>query len=174
MIRPARRLPWLALVCAWLALPGPARAVFPPPVKDDAKEFKPEALEKANKKIRELYEKYKKDVVVETLASLGEEQQKKLKEEEEKDKKKGRDKFFKALVEARVKELGVNGIYILISKSPARLQVQVDAGSGKAIPESGEKKVRAVMVKQLRDKNWDGALLDGLDAVEAALKANVK
>src|SRR5262249_39281014 len=167
MLRPARRLAWLALLCAWLGLTGPAVAVYPPAVKDDAKAFKPETLEKANKKIRELYEKYRKDVVVETLTSLSEDQEKKMKEQ-------GRDKFFTALAESRVKELGVNGIYILISKSPARLQVVVDEGSKKAFPEPDFKKVRAALLKQLKEKNWDNALLDGLGAVEAALKANVK
>src|SRR5205807_7369629 len=99
------------LLGLWLGLAAPARAVYPPPVKDDGKFFTKEGLEKANKKIRELYQKYKKDVVVETLETLTEEQQKRLKEESAK-------RFFASLALARAKELGVNGVYIVICKKP--------------------------------------------------------
>src|SRR2546427_21791 len=54
------RTPWalcLAVFLAWLLTAGPALAVFPPPIKDDGKFFTREGLEKANKKIKEIYQK---------------------------------------------------------------------------------------------------------------------
>src|SRR5206468_11877554 len=50
-----------ALLFVWLGPAGPARAVFPPPVKDDAKFFSAEALDKANKKIRTIYGEYRSE-----------------------------------------------------------------------------------------------------------------
>ena len=80
---------------AWLGICGQVEAVFPPPIKDDGKFFSKETNEKANKKIREVYEKYKKDVVVETLTALTPEQEKMLKEDG------GPAKFFNRLAATR-------------------------------------------------------------------------
>src|SRR5262245_43879608 len=109
----------VAAVAGWLALPGFAWAVYPPPVKDDGKFFSKDAPDRANKKIREIYQKYKKDVVVETLEKLTPEQERQLKEE-------GNNKFLGRLALERSRALGLNGIYILIIKKPSLLHVHVD------------------------------------------------
>src|SRR5262249_6199694 len=115
-----------AVLAAWLVPAGPARAVFPPAIKDDGKFFKPETLEKANKKIREIYEKYRKDVVVETIAMLSADQEKKLKDE-------GKGKFFTTLALDRSKELGVNGLYIIFSKQPQHYYIHIDTETRKKV-----------------------------------------
>jgi uncharacterized membrane protein YgcG len=160
--------PGVAVLAAWLVLAGPARAVYPPPIKDDGKFFTKEGVEKANKKIREIYEKYKKDVVVETLAELSEEQKKKMKDEKE-------SKFFITLALARLKELGVNGIYVLICKSPRFLQIEMDPGTRKTVFTNKDRaKAREAFFKQFREEKFDAGLMEALDVIEAALKANVK
>jgi uncharacterized membrane protein YgcG len=157
-----------ALAGCWLGLAGPAGAVFPPPVRDDGKFFSKEALEKANKKIREIYEKYKKDVVVETLASLTPEQEKKLKDED-------KNKFFARLARDRSVELGLNGVYIVFSKKPPHYQIHMDPQTQKTVFKVSDRKaVAGKIVAQFREENFDQGLLDGLDAIEAALKANSK
>ena len=164
--RPALCL--VPVLVLWLALTGPARAVFPPPLKDEGKFFSKEAIEKANKKIREIYEKYKKDVVVETLAELSEEQKKKLKDEKE-------SKFFVTLALARIKEVGVNGVYILICKSPRFLQIEMDTATRKATFTNKDRAAaRKMFFTQFRDMKYDAGLIDALDAIEASLKANSK
>src|SRR4051812_45551854 len=115
----------LAAVAGWLALPGAAWAVYPPPVKDDGKFFSKDALDKANKKIHEIYQKYKKDVVVETLEKLTPEQQKKYQEEEDK------ARFFARLALDRGREIGLNGIYIVIVKKPRFLRIHMDSDTQK-------------------------------------------
>jgi uncharacterized membrane protein YgcG len=157
-----------AVLAAWLVPAGPARAVFPPPVKDDGKFFKPETLEKANKKIREIYQKYQKDVVVETLASLSADQEKKLKDE-------GKNKFFATLALDRAKELGVHGIYLVLSKKPSHLQVHMDpATQKKAFTPRDRRALIDKIISRFKEGNFDAGLLEGLDVIESALKANTK
>lgn len=109
---------WLIPVSllGWLGMVGPASAVFPPPVKDEARFFKPETLEKAAKKIRDIYREFYKDVVVETFPAIPADLEKKYKEE-------GRSRFFADWAERRLDELGVNGVYILIVRDPRHLRV---------------------------------------------------
>lgn len=156
----------LAVVVAFLAA-GTAFAVFPPPVKDDGKFFKSSTLEAANKKIRELYQKYTKDVVVETLASLTDEQEKKLKED-------GKVKFFSKLALDRSRALGVNGVYILIVKKPSYLQVYMDpATAKKAFTNSDRERLKGQMVAKFKEDNFDGGLQAAFEVIEAALKKNL-
>src|SRR5262245_16200690 len=159
----------VAAVAGWLALPGPAWAVYPPPVKDDGKFFTKDGLDRANKKIREIYQKYKKDVVVETLEKLTPEQQKKYQEEEEK------DRFFARLALDRGREIGLNGIYILIVKKPQFLRIHMDTDTQKKeFKAADRKKVLEKIIARFKEDSFDAGLLDGLDAIEAALKANMK
>src|SRR5262245_60516026 len=108
MARGVRGLVVPAAVALWLGLAASAAAVFPPPVKDDGKFFTKEGLEKANKKIKEIYSAYKVDVVLETYETppAG----KAVPEDREK-----RTAFFREWADSRAKELGVNGLYILIN-----------------------------------------------------------
>jgi hypothetical protein len=169
-----RSLPALALIAALalgLAAPQPALAVFPPAIKDDGKFFAKETLEKANKKIRELYQKYKKDVVIETFESLPEEQQKKfdgLKDDAAK------DRFFVELAQKRSQELGVNGLYIVIYKKPRRFETYVDADSGKVFTEAKRKALFNKFAASVKAKNMDDALLAVLEEVETDLKGGKK
>jgi hypothetical protein len=163
-----RLLAATALLVVWLVPAGTARAVFPPPIKDDGKFFKPETLEKANKKIREIYEKYKKDVVVETLPALTADQEKKFKDE-------GKNKFFARLAFDRVKELGINGVYIVFSKQPQHFQYLPDTATMKKEFSKAEgKKLSETIIKHFKEGKFDEGLLAGLDTIEQALKDNPK
>jgi uncharacterized membrane protein YgcG len=152
---------------AWLGICGQVEAVFPPPIKDDGKFFSKEAVEKANKKIREIYEKYKKDVVVETLTALTPEQEKKMKEDG------GTAKYFNRLALARARELGLNGVCIVISRKPEYLRVHMDPGTQKTVfKTANQNETYKAIAAQFREGDFDRGLMDGLEAIEAAFKAN--
>jgi hypothetical protein len=156
-----------ALLAGWLLLAGPAAAVFPPPIKDEAKLFSAEALDKANKKIKDIYRAARKDVVIETYAAVPE--GKKVPEEPKK-----KMEFFRDWARARTKELGVNGIYILISTNPRALYVQVDPVTRKkAFPAKDRKKLEQKLLGSFKEKKFDAGLLEGLDVIASALKANL-
>lgn len=151
-----------------LLLTGAALAVYPPAVKDDAKFFSAAALEGANKKIRSIYEKYHKDVVVETLASLTAEQERQLEREE-------KGKFFPKLALERSRTLGLNGVYVLIVKRPAYLQIHMDPETQKkAFPPSSRKVAVEKMTSRLKEDDFDGGLAAGLDAIAQALEKTAK
>src|SRR5437879_3736831 len=98
-LSPARWLLMPALLLVWLGAAAPTRAVFPPPIKDDAKLFSADGVDKANKKIKEIYSKFKKDLVIETYAGIPE--GKKLPEDP---KKIG--EFFAEWSKSRAQEVG--------------------------------------------------------------------
>jgi hypothetical protein len=157
-----------AILAAWLVPAGPARAVFPPPIKDDGKFFKVETLDKANKKIREIYENYRKDVVVETIASLSDEQEKQIKDE-------GKEKFFARLALERAKAQGVNGIYILLCKKPTHLQVHMDPRTQKKdFTAANRRTLIEKLIAEFKEGKFDEGLLVGLDVIDSALKVNTR
>ena len=162
-----RWTPTVALL-ALLALTAPAVAIYPPALDDKGKFFTKEGLESANKKIRAIYEKYKKDVVIETIPMLTPEQEKKSKED-------GTDKFFAKLTSDRAKEIGLNGVYILMCKKPSYLRIHMDPETQKKMfTASNRKTTFGKIVARFKEDEFDAGLLDGLKEIEALLEANSK
>jgi hypothetical protein len=99
---------------------------------------------------------------------LSEEQEKKLKAESAK-------KFFGQLADIRAKELGLNGLYIVITKKPRDFTQHADPQSQKAIFTTPKRdRIFAAFRDQFREEKYDAGLLAGLDEIEAALKAGAK
>ena len=167
MHRYGRGLGWAGLVSGCLVLAGPARAIYPPGVKDEGKFFTKEGLEKADKKIREIYAKYRKDVVVETYPAAPE--GKTVPEEKEK-----RAKFFREWAETRIRDLGVNGVYVLVNRKPGRVEMAVDGLTRKrAFPAEDRNKAAKKMLAEFKDEKFDAGLMAALESIEASLKANL-
>src|SRR5205823_633059 len=99
---------WLLVPVLLAAWPGAAaRAQAPPPsIRDEGKFFSEEARQKANQKIQDISRRYKRDLVIETYATVPEGRKDQVKAD-----KKG---FFHTWARERAKTLGVDGIYILI------------------------------------------------------------
>jgi uncharacterized membrane protein YgcG len=146
-----------------LMLVGSGLAVYPPAVKDDGKFFNPASLEAANKKVRAIYEKYHKDVVIETLESLTAEQEKELEKE-------GKAKFFAKLADTRIKALGVNGVYILVTKKPHRVQVETDPDTRKtAFSNEDRNEVVKRIIARFKEDDFNGGLNAALEYIEKRL-----
>jgi len=168
MCRVLRMTVSLTVLAIVLGVISPALAVFPPPADDKAKFFGKEALDSANKKIRAIYQNYKKDVVIVTIPALSPEQTKKLDED-------GKTKFFAKLARDNAVDIGLNGIYILICKKPQHLQVHMDPDTQKkAFTAANRKTLIDKFVAQFKEDNFDAGLKDALEAIETALKANHK
>jgi uncharacterized membrane protein YgcG len=139
-----------------------------PTVKDDGKFFTKEGVEAANKKIRTIYEKYKKDVIVETIPALTAEQEKKLKED-------GDAKFFAKLTNDHAKEIGLNGVYLLVCNKPKYVRIHMDPETQKKLfTASNRTATVGKIVARFKEDEFDAGLLDGLKEIESILEANSK
>jgi uncharacterized protein len=158
-----------AVLAGWLTTAGlAAAAVFPPPVKDEGKFFSAETLDKVNKKARQLYTDFGCDVVVETFPAVPADMEAKYKEL-------GKDKFFLEWARKRAGELGINGVYILICKSPGRVEVGLTGPAGKRQFAAGDReRIVNKMLGPFRDKKFDEGLTAALGFIESTLKAGAK
>jgi uncharacterized protein len=160
---------WLlvpVVLIGWLGLAGPVpAAVYPPPIKDEGRFFSAEALDKANKKVREIYAHTGKDLVIETVAAIPEDLKKKYEEL-------GKDRFFSDWARRRAEDLGARGIYVLICRSPGRVEVVMDKQTArKAFTEGDRDKMVKKVLDKFREKQFDAGLLEGVDFVASTLKA---
>src|SRR5437588_4056731 len=102
-----------------LLVAGPVLAKEPA-VKDEAKFFKPETIQKANEAASEL-DKRGIRLAVETYPTVPKEMIDKVKAMEAKD----REEFFTEWSRKRVKELGANTILILLTSEPKHFHLYV-------------------------------------------------
>jgi len=116
MVSASRYLLIPVLLAGWLGLIAPASAAVAPVIKDDAKFFSAEAVDRANKKIKEIAQKYNKDLLIETFPEIPEDRRKDYKEEDKR-------QFFEKWARERAHDNAVNGVYVLICKEPPHLQV---------------------------------------------------
>jgi uncharacterized membrane protein YgcG len=138
------------LAAVWLTLLGAVSAA-PPEVRDAASFFSPAAVNQANAGIQEIKRLYKKDLHVETFptppANLKDQFQK------------NQAKAFVDWAKAQAGKSKIEGVYVLITKTPSHLEVLVDdATLKKAFPAKDRDKLRDVLLTQFREKSFDKGL----------------
>ena len=158
------------IVC--LALPSMLWA-FPTPVGDrepyvnDAGGFFSAAtLADAEDLIQSIGSFHDRDVRVETYAEVPAH----LKDELTRD---GRDKFYDDWLNRRAKQLGVHGVFVLVTRTPGRVQVGVDkATQCRAFTADDRDALRDQLVAAFRAARYDQGLLDGLRFVRRRMDEN--
>jgi uncharacterized protein len=147
---------------------GPIDAAATARVKDEGHFFSTDAIDRANQKINRIAERYKTGVFVDTIPGIPASQ-------EEKQRSLGRAEFFRTWTEQRAEERGVRGIYILISRKPAHLQVAVDKATRRqAFTLADRDRLVQQMLPQLRSHQADAALLEGLDSIASTMQTNLR
>jgi hypothetical protein len=132
-----------------------------PEIKDSAKLFTPDAIKKANTEIRDLARKYDRDLLVETLAGVpGAEAERVSKMSAEE-----RAKFLRNWAVDRADAAVVNGVYILILKDPPHLEIVITTKARSSFDREAFTKLRELLIRQLRGKHYDDALLQGVEMV---------
>ena len=146
-----RLLPWtLAVTAALMIFTSPlARAGG---ITDEGKFFSEETLKSAKAEIQRLEQKYSKDITVETFASIPDNKEPEF-------KSKGKNQFFADWFRERARDLKISGIYILICKDPAHLQV----GAGQQMYREGyttadRDQLRDTLLQHFRNKQYDEGL----------------
>jgi uncharacterized protein len=173
MFSPSRRT-WLGLAALGLLLaPVPARAALTAEVRDDAKLFKAEAVKEADTIIRAIKRDHNLDLLIETYPDIPADKKAaydKVKGDEEK-----RKEFFVEWGLERFKTAEVNGIYILITKEPGHVQIEVGDETGrKAFTKKDRDHLRDLMLGHFKKKEFDKGLLEGVEYVRKTVDDNLK
>jgi hypothetical protein len=141
----------------------------PRTVNDEAKLFSEAAKEKANKEIAEIKRRYRKDLLIETLARPKGGAAAKLSKDE-------RAKFFTRFADERARAARVDGIYALISVEPRYVEVV----SGEATRRKGiftdenDLALAKKLIAKLSAGQPDEALLDGVAYVSQTLSRTAR
>ena len=136
-------------------------------VSDEGAFFSAEAVEKADAKIKEIYRDYGRGLLVDTVGKVPDRLQDKYKELGKKD-------FFTGWARQRAEDARAKGVYVLICREPARLQVEIDRATRvKAFTAEDRERLLKKIVPLLREKQNDATLSETVDFVQATLKANL-
>ena len=77
--------------------------------------------------------------------------------------------------DARFKAAEVNGVYILITKEPGHLQIEVgNLRTAKAFKMENRDHLEELMLKEFKAKEYDKGLLEGVEYVRKAMDENLK
>ena len=165
-MRPSTRRSLLtALLLCCLA--GTATAATPE-VKDEAKFFSAEAVAKANTALKEIKEQTARDLVIETVPEIPEARKKDYNPDK-------RDEFFSKWAADNARERKVVGIYVLICKDPARVQVEVGRQTlVRAFTPADRMKLRELLITNFKAKKFDDGLAEAVAYVGKTLKARVE
>lgn len=165
-LRRGGRLAVLAVLAGWLAAAGPAGAVSPE-VKDQANFFSADAVKRANEVIKEIRQRHKKDLLVETH----------LKPPEGREPgadAKARERFFTDWAVDRARTAGVDGVYVLICKEPSYLRIAVgNETRKKAFTDADRDRLGRLLLERFKKREFDEGLLEAVRSVQATLHANV-
>jgi uncharacterized membrane protein YgcG len=161
-------LKWISMFSLIALLAMSLANVAKADVRDNAKIFSQQAVDDANRDMKQMEKRHGKQLVIETFASVPDDQ----KAEAEADKK----AFFKKWMAERAKELKVNGVYLLICMDPKYLEV----GAGTNTVKRGDftdddiDALRTQMQADLKSKDYDKALSNAVDSVEQTYSNNIK
>jgi hypothetical protein len=130
--------------------------------KDEAKMFGADALKKAQEVADRLFREKKTDFLVETFEKPPKGDAEKVRAMSPAEK----EKFFLQLAQERAKAEKVSGVYVLVSKDPSYLYVDVTTNSGLAADTAT--KVRAALINNFKDKKFDEGLAQAVKVVADA------
>lgn len=139
-------------------------------VLDGAGFFSAEARKRAEKTIVELERTAKKDLLIETVAEVPAEVRKGV----DPANKAALKRMFETWSSERAREHKVNGVYVLLTREPAHLQVAVGNDTQrKTFSLADRDALVETMLRPLRAKRFDDALLDGVGFVEKTVQSRL-
>lgn len=159
MLRSPSRFRWLVALLGLLAA-RPVLAVAPV-IKDEGKFFSAEAIQKANEGIREIARQTGRDLLVETFPSVPADQVEKVKAMSADE----RAEFWRTWARQRADQAVVNGVYILVCRTPSHLYVEVTPKARSVFGADAAGRLRSVLLENFRSKRYDDGLLAAVKLV---------
>ncbi|HEV3340771.1 MAG TPA: TPM domain-containing protein [Pirellulales bacterium] len=139
-------------------------------VRDEAGFFKPETVTQANEVIKEVKQRSKKDLLIETVdhATKGKRQEATSHDPDV------RARYFADWADERAREEGVNGIYVLITREPGHVEVAVGNHTRAVFTNKDRHELAQILLSHFRKKEYDEGLLEAVRYVRSALQAEPK
>lgn len=158
----------LGILTALLAGAGLAQAQSGA-IRDTAAFFSETSKAEAGRNITELGRRFKKDLVIETFREIPEAMRQGVNLQD----KPAVNRLFEQWTVQQAKQLRVNGIYILLTKDPAHLQVVVgDETQKNAFTLKDREALASLMLARLRAKQNDEALVEGVNFVTTTMASH--
>lgn len=139
-------------------------------IRDNANFFSESARTDAGRQIAEIERQFGKGVLIETFAAIPDSVKKDVNLED----KASANRLFEQWSAQQARQLNVNGIYVLLTREPAHLQIVVGNETQKqAFTLADRSALVSKMLERLRRKENDLALLDGIQFVQTTLRAHL-
>jgi hypothetical protein len=160
----------LALAAVCLAAAGAARAADPP-IKDEAGLFTAGAVRQATEAIQEMRRTEHKDLVIETYPGVPEDRAKAFAGMT----RKQREDFFLRWADERARAREVDGVYVLLCKSPATTEVVLGPDTeDRVFPERERARLARTLPLHAWRKNYDAELRDAVGLVRSSVAYNLR
>jgi S1-C subfamily serine protease len=143
---------------------GAASVREPFKVRDRANFFSAETVERANAAIADISHRYGRDVLVETYATPPDDDTERVKAMSTDE----RQNYFRDWARKRLREERINGVMILISRTPGTLYVAVSERARGVVTAEEEKAIHGALLTAFREKKYDEGLLNALRLVREA------
>lgn len=163
-----RSIAWALLAIPLLLLGAPAQAANAT-VRDQAGFFSESAQSTTTRILSEIEKSLKRDLVIETYREIPAEARKGLDLQD----KAAVNRVFETWSVQRARELGVQGIYVVMTREPAHLQIAVgNETQRQAFTLADRNALAERMLERLRAKKNDEALIAGVSFVRDTLLAH--
>jgi uncharacterized membrane protein YgcG len=135
-------------------------------IHDDAKFFSDDARNRASEAIDDISQQHHRDLLIDTVATIPNDKLSDFEAE-------GKQKFFPQWATERARQQKVNGVYILICKDPAHLEVAVGNNTeGQLFTIADRNELAQLLLKRFRDKQFDEGLVEAAQFVQQKMKAH--
>jgi hypothetical protein len=143
-----------------------AAAAVAPVIADEGQFFSADAVKKANDQIRELYRKYDRDLLIETFKTVPNDMAEKVRSMSREE----RDKYYEKWAKERAEARAVNGIYVLVTKEPPHLQIEISPRFRSVVDQRAFERLRNMLLNDFRDKNFDAGLDEAVKFMRVKLE----
>jgi uncharacterized membrane protein YgcG len=136
-------------------------------VWDEAHFFKPETLVQVDQILADIHEKFHKDLMIETFASIPDDFKAKFQQD-------GKEQFFRNWTTSEGATLRLNGLIILICGDPRHVQIELGlATRQKAFTESDRDELLKLITTAFKAKEFDKGIVDAAEFVRDRMEKNL-
>lgn len=161
-----RKFILLALVSLGICAAAPLVHAAPEGVRDHAGFFSPQAVRDADQEIKRIKQIHGKDLLIETYSGIPEDQKDRFRTED-------KNKFFSDWVMQRARAENISGVYILICKAPARLDIEVVRETQKQVFTIADRnRLRDLLLSRFKAGEYDAGLSEGVAMVRRTMDSN--